>query len=149
MGKFITLLVGLALLGQHAGAQQAVTTVEVFANSAMHVSPSTSEALPLPYQLNIYRVDGMQNLEAQINQVLPQDEEQAKAWVAANQAKLQKQLRPAAQNTAAGITLAMRYRLQRIPAIVINRQTVVYGITDVNEAIALAQAHQQAGGHTQ
>lgn len=134
-----SLFLCFGLLG--SAQAQGVTTVEVFANSAMPITPAADPALP--FQLKVYRLDAMQNAEHLLNQRLPQNEEEAMAWVQANEARIRQQLQPAVANSAQGITLAMQLRLQRLPAIVINRQTVVYGITDVYQAIDLALAHQQ------
>ncbi len=123
-------------------AAQGITTVEVFANSAMSITPASGEGLP--FKLDVYRLDAMQNVEHLINQSLPQTEAEAMAWVKANEARLRRQLQPMVVSSANGITLAAGYRLQRLPAIVINRQTVVYGVTDVQQAIALAQ--RERGG---
>ena len=43
-------------------AQQAgVLTVEVFANSAMHITPAQTSGLP--FKMDLYRLDAMQNAE--------------------------------------------------------------------------------------
>lgn len=123
-------------------AAQGIATVEVFANSAMPITPASGDGLP--FKLDVYRLDAMQNVEHLINQSLPQTEAEAMAWVKANEARLRRQLQPMVVSSAHGITLAAGYRLQRLPAIVINRQTVVYGVTDVQQAIALAQ--RERGG---
>ena len=80
-------------------AQQAgVLTVEVFANSAMHITPAQTSGLP--FKMDLYRLDAMQNAEHQINQVLPKTEAEAMAWIKANEARLRKQLQPAVVNSA-------------------------------------------------
>lgn len=131
----------------HAQGSDALT-VEVFVNSAMHVTPAPSAELP--YQYRVYRLDAMQNVLEQINQQLPQSEEQAQAWIAANQQRIRKQLAPGIQTAAQGMTLAVGYRLNRLPAIVINRRVVVYGVTDAHRAVGLAReqlgATQQGDG---
>ena len=75
-------LAALLLAGAaHAqGGAAGVMTVEVFANSAMLVTPEPSPALP--YQLKVYRLDAMRNIEAAINQNLPQTEAEAQAGLA-------------------------------------------------------------------
>lgn len=137
-------LAALLLAGAaHAqGGAAGVMTVEVFANSAMLVTPEPSPALP--YQLKVYRLDAMRNIEAAINQNLPQTEAEAQQWIAANEARIRRQVQPQVESAAQGLTLAANYRLSRVPAIVINRKTVVYGITDVQQALELAR--RQPGG---
>ena len=137
-------LAALLLAGAaHAqGGAAGVMTVEVFANSAMLVTPEPSPALP--YQLKVYRLDAMRNIEAAINQNLPQTEAEARQWIAANEARIRRQVQPQVQSAAQGMSLAATYKLSRIPAIVINRKIVVYGLTDIHQALALAQ--QRTGG---
>lgn len=109
-----------------------ITTVEVFANSAMVITPTTSAQ----YRLVIYRMDVLEQYKAWINQQIPRGGEQpARAWIAANQDRIKRQVRPAAAAAANAVNLAHYYRLDRLPAIVINRQAVVYGVTDVDEAL--------------
>lgn len=130
------LLAALALAG--AAHAQGVLTVEVFANSAMHITPQPDQRLP--YQLKVYRMDGLQQLEASLSQQLPQNEAQARDWLASNQARIQRQMTPQAVEAANGIALAHHYKIKRLPAVVIDRQAVVYGLTDVEAAIRRYQA---------
>jgi integrating conjugative element protein (TIGR03757 family) len=137
----------LALAGAaHAQGQAdagGIVSVEVFANSAMHITPESPAGLP--YQLKVYRLDALQGMEATLNQQLPRTEAQARAWLAANQARIRRQFQPIAVAAAEGMTRMMDYRLNRIPAIVINRQVAVYGVTDVNRAIELARQRAAKG----
>lgn len=126
-----------AAIAAHAQDTAGVVTVEVFANSAMHVTPEV--AAGLPYQLTVYRLDAVHNIEAQINRQLPQTEAEAQQWIAANGARLKRELAPHARDAAEGMTQAVAYRLNRLPAIVINRKVIVYGVTDATQAIGLAR----------
>ncbi|WP_284427453.1 TIGR03757 family integrating conjugative element protein [Acidovorax sp. SUPP1855] len=119
-----------------------VTQVEVFANSAMLVTPQRSDR----FKLDIYRLDAMARVQQSINQGLPQNEADARAWLAANEARIRRQVQPVVANAANGITLAMHYRIDRLPAIVVNRQTVVFGMTDVNAALAAFQRARSSSG---
>ncbi len=121
-----------------AWAAPGVMTVEVFANSAMHITPSSDQQLP--YQLKVYRLDGLQQLEASLSQQLPQNEAQARAWLANNQARMQRQVTPQAVQAANGIVLAHHYKIKRLPAVVIDRKVIVYGMTDVSAAIERARS---------
>lgn len=124
-----------------SGSNAGVTTVEVFANSAMNVPLVRSDA----YLLKVYRIDGLAQIEEQLNQGLPQTETEAMAYVQSRMPDLKKQVQAQAINAANGITLAIHYKLDRIPAIVINRRSVVYGITDVQQALSLYQQSQATG----
>lgn len=139
-------LCGLALSGavQAQGSPQArtrpaapaggITSVEVFANSAMNVVSPNAEA---PYLVKVYRVDGLSLIEGDLKRNMPKDEKQAKAYFQANQAAIKKRYAPVAANAANGITRAIHYKLDRIPAVVINQRSVVYGVTNVEQAVAL------------
>ena len=118
-----------------------VTTVEVFANSAMLITPVRSDR----FRLVIHRMDQLEQVKATINQQIPKGGEgPARAWIAANEARIKNQVRPAAIAAANAIRLANFYRIDRLPAMVINRQAVVYGMTDVDAA--LERFHAVRGG---
>ena len=122
---------------------QGVLTVEVFANSAMPITPHAGAGLP--YKLDIYRLDGLQQVEQALNQQLPQNEADAREWMMQNQQRIQRELGPQAVATANGMALMHYYGIDRIPAIVIDRKTVVYGVTDVDAAIQRAHVSMQGG----
>lgn len=148
------LLVGLLVIGwlciffwptaanaQASPATDGVLTVEVFANSAMVIKPTPSPQLP--YKLNVYRIDGLHGIEQELNQQLPQSEEQARQWMFQHQDEIAERYGDRVASAARGLTLMMRYRLNRVPAIVINQRVVVYGMTDIKAAIA--RAREQLG----
>lgn len=109
-----------------------ITTVEVFANSAMLITPTHSDR----YRLVIHRMDRLEQVKQTINQQIPSGGEgPARKWLAANEDKIKHQVRPAAIAAANAINLANFYKIDRLPAMVINRQAVVYGITDVEAAL--------------
>lgn len=108
-----------------------VMTVEVFANTAMPVTPTTSPH----YALSIYRLDAMSNLEAQMNEGMPQDEAEARLWVANNEARLRQMIQPMVASAVNGLARAQRYQIDRLPAVVINQRYVVFGYVDVDQAL--------------
>lgn len=115
-----------------------ITKVEVFANSTMVITPVQANQ----YQLVIYRLDALKNVEAAINRNIPKTEAAAKAYFAAHQAEIKRQITPAVLNGANGIAMARHYKLDRIPAIVVDGASVIYGVTNVDEAIAMVQKHR-------
>lgn len=117
-----------------------ITKVEVFANSAMVITPIQAEQ----YQLVIYRLDALKNVEAAINRNIPKTEAAARAYFAANQAEIKRQISPAVINGANGIALARHYKLERLPAIVVDSGSVIYGVTNVDQAIAMVQKHRSS-----
>lgn len=131
---------GLAQTGR-SDPGAGVTSVEVFVNSAMLVTPAATGREP--YRLTIHRMDRLQQVRQSINQQIPRGGEQvARKWIAANQARIKREIQPAAVAAANAVSLSNYYRLDRIPAIVINRKSVVYGVTNVDQALQLYQARQ-------
>ena len=113
-------------------------TVDVFVNSAMAV---TVPAASLGLQVSVHRMDQLDMATQAIDQQIPRGSEaEARRWVEANQARIKRQVQPAAIATANAISLATHYRIDRLPAVVINKKTVVYGVTDVNVALQHYQA---------
>jgi integrating conjugative element protein (TIGR03757 family) len=129
----LALAAGIACVPWNARAQaNGAHTVEVFVNSAMVV---TAPRVP-PYQVTIHRMDQLDMATRAIDQLIPRGgEELARRWVAANEARIKRQVQPAAIATANAIGLANHYRLDRLPAVVVNRRTVVYGVLDVETAL--------------
>ena len=117
-----------------------VKTVEVFANMAMQVTPAQSNR----YQLAIHRLDAMQNIQAIANRGLPQNEAAARQWIANNEARIRRELRPLVAGAVNGITQAHQYHIDRLPAIVINRRYVVYGYTDVDQALVALRTNSRS-----
>lgn len=137
------LLLGLLTVALPALAQDlyhGITKVEVFANSAMVITPIQADH----YQLVIYRLDALKNVETAINQNIPKTEAAARAYFQNHQADIKKQITPAVINGANGIALARHYKLDRIPAIVVDGSAVIYGVTNVDQAIAMVQTHRGA-----
>ena len=148
----------IALFGLAAAAAQAqdrtqdrmgdlyagIKTVEVFANMAMQVTPAQSSR----YQLAIYRLDAMQNVEALVNKGLPQTEAAAQRWITENEPRLRRQLQPMIASAVNGMSLAHRYQVDRLPAIVINRRYVVYGYAEVDQALVALRSQAPSPTNT-
>lgn len=123
----------------HAG----ITSVEVFANMAMQITPAASVAAAQGYQLSIYRLDAMQNLEQMAGAGMPREEAAARRWLKDNEPRIRRQVQPFVASAVNGVMLARKYRIERIPAMVINRRYVVFGTTDVDQALAMLLARQR------
>lgn len=137
---------GLALLLSAAspapaaapGTSVAVRSVEVFVNSAMVVAMPSA---PQGYQVTVHRMDQLDIATKAVDQMIPKGgEAQARRWIKDNEARIKREVSPAAIATANAINRANYYRLDRIPAVVINGRTVVYGVTDVSVALQHYQA---------
>ncbi|WP_313569348.1 TIGR03757 family integrating conjugative element protein [Comamonas terrigena] len=129
MKQFLSVLLAAAATLGHAQ----VTTVEVFANSATHVQQPSQP----PYVLKVYRLDAMAQIGQQITQELPAGEEQAKLYMQQHEAQIRAKYKSQIVNAANGMSLAIHYKLDRVPAVVINRSSIIYGVSDVNQAVQL------------
>lgn len=141
MKCFALPLVAAAMAGLATAAQPSQpTTVEVFANMATLVAvPQTPS-----YKLQVYRLDVMALIEQQLSQGLPGVEADALAHLQRMEAQIRRKYQAHIVNAANGMTMAIHYKLDRLPAVVINRQAVIYGVPDVDTALAIYQ--QQSGG---
>jgi hypothetical protein len=99
-----------------------ITSVAVFANSAMVIQGAQARAFPL----TVHRMDQLEQLTHALNQQMPRGgEAEVRRWLAAHAGRIQQQVRPTAIAAANAVSMAHYYRLDRLPAIVINRSTVV------------------------
>jgi integrating conjugative element protein (TIGR03757 family) len=138
-------LPALSVLPVLARAQQlnpfaGISSVEVFCNSAMLIAPIDHP----PFAQTIYRMDAIEQQMRAINAQLPKGGQAvARPWVMAHMAQIRQQVQPLVAGQVNAISMARYYRIDRLPAIVINARAVVYGVTGVGEAIARYQAHIQ------
>jgi len=123
-----------------AQSQTSITTVEVFANSATHVQAPQG----MPYLVRIYRLDAMQNVADQLSRNLPNNETEAQAYMLKQEAQIRRRYKDQITNAANGMSLAIHYRLDRLPAVVINQRAVVYGEPDIGRAVAMYQQSKGA-----
>ena len=127
-------LFAIALLSAAACAQGETWVV------TDHAHPVTSTA-----EHRVIVLDEQQRLEAHLTSRLPSDQTQAgatiKAYLASPEGtRLQHELTVAQQ----GITDAWSVGVEKIPAVVVDRQYVVYGESDVDKAINLIHKARSA-----
>jgi integrating conjugative element protein (TIGR03757 family) len=140
MPTFGRVISSLVFLAQVAGAESTAAgdglTVEVFTTLDRPLAESTSEAdgLGRP-QLQVYQLDGLSQLEAALSRDLPPEPEAARAEVLRRIAQLDRDEMAAGRQAASGLIAALAYGIDRYSAVVINGEAVVYGLTDVNEAL--------------
>ena len=144
----------LVVYGFPPGIAQAVQNeaenphlVEVFATSGSAITRDAD--LPRPgsgvIELQIYELDGIQRVEAKLSQGLTADPEQSKRVVLQRFQQLREEDRAQMQSAAMGLAKAMQYGVDRYPAIVFDGQAVVYGITDVQTALAHYRVWRREG----
>jgi len=133
MKRFIAMWSIFAVTSATAAPVAQPVSVEVFTNTATYV-PIPASA---PYSLQVYRLDAMVLIEEQLNQGLPSNEHDALAALQRIEGEIRRKYQDQIINASNGMTLAIHYRLDRLPAVVINRQAVIYGVPDVQQAVAI------------
>ncbi|MEW8508366.1 MAG: TIGR03757 family integrating conjugative element protein [Candidatus Thiodiazotropha sp.] len=86
--------------------------------------------------IQLYELNGIRRIETNLSQGLTTDPEQSEKIVLQRLQKLNENDRTSMQRAAEGLAKAMHYRIDRYPAIVFDGQAVVYGVTDVQTALA-------------
>lgn len=86
--------------------------------------------------LQIYQLNGIQLVEAELSKDLTADPDQSKRLSMQRIQVLDGQTRARMQRSAIGLAKAMQYGIDRYPAIVFDDQAVVYGVTDLKVALS-------------
>ena len=141
----------MTLTGHLAQAEQPGTkpprVIEVFTATDRPVLPNTADRLTgqaVNIELQVYRIDGIQKIEAVLSRHLPSDPSVAKRVALDRIQQLDNQASARMQRAAIGLTKALQYGIDRYPAMVFDGQLVVYGVTELDQA--LHQYHQWQGG---
>ncbi|MEW8015093.1 MAG: TIGR03757 family integrating conjugative element protein [Candidatus Sedimenticola endophacoides] len=140
--KLHGLFAGLLLCTTTIAAQ--LSGIEVFTIEALPVTPTE---LPASVRYAVYRIDGATRVQDWLSEGLPADPEAA-ARLATQRLKTQGEaLAPMLQEAAEGLTRAVQVAgIDRYPAIVFTdtdgEQSVVYGMTDLAEALRIYQRSQ-------
>lgn len=111
-------------------ASDAPVLIEVFADS-------TFPPVNRRHQTTVYRLDRLKQLQQELSHQLPGNPEKAKRLVLQRFQGMTSELSHQLENTAQGLMRAHQYGLTRYPAIVFDRQAVVYGVTDMATATQL------------
>ncbi|MES9989494.1 MAG: TIGR03757 family integrating conjugative element protein [Candidatus Thiodiazotropha endolucinida] len=103
------------------------------------------QALRGEKEFHVYELDGIRRTEEKLSKSLPADPEQSKRVVLHRFQQLSEEDRARMQRAAMGLAKAMQYGVDRYPAIVFDGQAVVYGVTDVQTALAHYRVWRQEG----
>jgi len=120
---------------------QRPTHIEVFISarhSVVEINPNSGSNLRKP-EIAVYEIDGIDFVEHDLSRNLPVDPQQSKQLVLQRIHKLDEQSRSKMQSAATALAKAMQYGIDRFPAAVFDSQVVVYGVTDLNVALAYYQ----------
>ena len=86
-------------------------------------------------EFHVYALDGIQNIEAALSADLPPEPESAQHIALQRIQQLDEAARVQMQRGAMGLVKAVKYGLDRYPAIVFDGEFVIYGVTDIREAL--------------
>ena len=117
--------------------------VEVFTTTEFPVSGETvinQQSGNREAGLYVYELDGIQRIETELSRDLSADPEQSKRIVLQRLQKLGAADRAQMQRAAMGLAKAVKYGVDRYPAIVFDGQMVVYGVTDLEAALQYYRA---------
>ena len=91
----------------------------------------------------LYFVDGLEQIETTLSQDLPVQPERAKKEALHRIQQLDDDRMGPAKNAAIGLARAVQHGVDRYPAIVFDQRAVVYGVTDLVEALDRYDAWQR------
>ncbi len=131
-------LVGLALFGPLAFSAPVwagdTLVIEIFTTSEQPIVGAKHERVRTA-SITAYVLDGLERFESGLSEGLPRDAEAAKAEALRRIQRLDDARMVPAKSAALGLAEAAQYGLDRHPAIVFDGHAVVYGVTDLVEAL--------------
>jgi integrating conjugative element protein (TIGR03757 family) len=97
-----------------------------------------------PVEIRVYEVDGLGHLESVLSKDLPHDADAAKLEALRRIGELDDGQITSGREAADGLAKALQYGVDRYPAIVINGSAVIYGVSDLVEALQRYEAWREA-----
>ena len=128
----IILAPGVALAGD-------LRVIDMFTTSSRPVEVHAVATDPT-VELNVVEVDTLERFNAGLSERLPDDPTSAQSHVRKRLATLNQDEIAALRHTAMGLSTAAQLGVDRTPAIVFDQQVVVYGVTDLAEALSRYRA---------
>lgn len=92
----------------------------------------------------VYALDGIQRFEAELSQKLPDVPERAKSIALQHIEQLDEATRASVRQSEMGLAKAMQYGIDRYPAVVFDERAVVYGVTDLEQALSWYRQWREA-----
>ena len=94
--------------------------------------------------VQVYEIDGIKRFEAQLSRGLPSDADSARRQAIERVAQVDEGRMQRVQGAAVGLSKAVQYGIDRYPAVVFDGEAVVYGVTDLAEALHRYRQWQEA-----
>lgn len=96
--------------------------------------------------VSLYNLDDVDKFEKAISRGLPANEVKAKALLASRiNAMGKREFEEKLLNAYKGLALVIKHKINRYPAIIFDDHLVVYGVTDIEEALIRYQEFLQKG----
>jgi integrating conjugative element protein (TIGR03757 family) len=137
---FYLMIVGL-LISSGTVCSGEASSIEIF--TATNIPVTGGEYERTRAALTIYAVDGLDRFESTLSDGLPIDPENAKVQALDRIQEIDNAHMAPAKNAAVGLARAIQYGVDRYPAVVFDERAVVYGVTDLVEALDLYEAWQR------
>ncbi|PCJ36264.1 MAG: TIGR03757 family integrating conjugative element protein [Cellvibrionales bacterium] len=111
--------------------------IEVFTSSESPIKNSNIQrsSMGAGMEFTRYEIDRISRFQGELSEGLPKDAAQAKQLVLARFQLMDAAVSQQLENSGKGLAKALHYGVDRYPAIVFDGRAVVYGLTDVEEAI--------------
>jgi len=135
LGAVLALLLGLGELSQ-ADDTASTTRMDIFITTDRPIKRLDAFVSRRPeVNLRVHTLDAIETLEEELSRGLPADPHQAKRLALARLQQLSKDTRSQLEHSATSIAAALHYGVEKYPAIVIDAEFVVYGLTDPFRAL--------------
>ncbi len=118
-----------------SAAPEVLRLVEVFTDTQHPIQEFRHPAPGLP-EVRIYMLDTLNHLESRLSENLPTDPGLARQQALGRLQKIHETDRARLRQAAVGLARAAHYGIDRYPAMVFNGRAVVYGLTDLEAALA-------------
>jgi integrating conjugative element protein (TIGR03757 family) len=145
----LSLLVALPLsLGGGASAADGRGPVRVEVFTAQDLPPSAlrrDDPRAASVAVEVYALDALDRLAANLSDPLPTEPNVARRTARARLGRLAPGQVEAARRAASGLLKAAGYGIDRYPAVVFDGHAVVYGVTDLDEALRHFETRQGRG----
>ncbi len=126
---------GAAQASQNRAGNPHLVEVFITADSQITRDVALSWVSSDVIDLQVYELDGIQRVETQLSEGLTADPEQSKAVVLQRFQHLNEEDRAQMQQAAIGLAKAVQYGVDRYPAMVFDGEGVIYGVTDIHQAM--------------
>jgi len=144
--KFLA-AVGLALIlaATSSARAEGVSTIEIFAAADAPVTLTPVER-QTSVSVAVYAIDAFAELQSTLSRDLPADPEAAKALALSRIEGLDTDRMAQLKSASLGLAKAYQYGLDRYPAVVFDGRALVYGVTDLTEALAMYASWRKEQG---